>query len=227
VAQEPAANRTVIPLQRARAVIREDSISIRPARSQLLTPLAQAAIAGGTVWVMVTFINALPMWVLVLLLLLAILLGPAAVLGFVYNVYGTEFLVERRKGTARWHQGFLGLGLGTFELVPFDRITRIEVHCDLDEDLSSGQLQDLVEFDVRIVKDNGRVLDVGNVTCAHAFIEDGADRANRLALALAEMTGRDLAAFELPEGALALARTPAAKRKRAGRRRVARPRPEA
>lgn len=215
-----------IPLQRSRAVIGPDSISIRPARSQLLVPFAQAAIAGGAVWLMAAFINTLPMWVLVVLLIVAIIIGPAAVLGFVYNVYGTEFLVERHKGTARWHQGFLGLGIGTFELVPFDRIARIEVHSDLDDDLSSGQLQDFVEFNVRIVKDNDRVLDVASVTSAHAFIEDAAGRANRLGAALAEMTGRPLAAFDVPEAALAARPVPGSRR-RSGRRRLACPRPEA
>lgn len=216
-----------IAVQRATAVIRPDSISVRPSRRQLLIPLTQAAIAGGAVWLMVAFMNALPLLVLVLLLMVTILLGPAAVLGFVYNVYGSEFLVERRKGTARWHQGFLGLGIGTFELVPFERIARIEVHSDLDEDLSSGQVQDLVEFNVRIVKDNDRVLDVASITCAHAFAEEGADRANRLAAALAEMTGRQLAAFVLPDAVVEDRPAAAPRPRSARRRRVARPRGQA
>jgi hypothetical protein len=216
-----------IPMQRAVAVIGEDSIAIRPGRRQLLVPLAQALIAGGAVWLMVGFLNSLPLWTLMLLLVVAILLGPAAVLGFVYNVYGSEFLVERRKRTARWHQGFLGLGIGTFELVPFERIARIEVHSDFDDDLSSGQMQDFVEFDVRIVKDNDRVLDVASLTCARAFAEEGAARANRLAAALAEMSGRELTAFVLPAATVDSAReaqpTDGTRSRAVRRRRVARP----
>jgi hypothetical protein len=215
-----------IPMQRAVAIIRDDSISIRPSRRQLLIPLAQAGIAAGAVGVMVVFLNALPLWALLALLLVAILLGPAAVLGFVYSVYGSEFLVERRKGTARWHQGFLGLGIGTFELVPFERIARVEVHSDFDEDLSSGQLQDFIEFNVRIVKDNDRVLDVASVTCARAFAEDGADRANRLGAALAEMSGRSLTPLVLPEAVIEGVPAPAPRR-RSRRRRLARPPTEA
>ena len=41
-----------------------------------------------------------------------------AVMGLAYNVMGSAFLMERKKGTCRWQQGFLGLGLGTRELVP-------------------------------------------------------------------------------------------------------------
>ena len=217
-----------IPMQRAVAVIRDDSISIRPGRRQLLVPLAQAVIAGGAVWLMAAFLNSLPLWTLVVLLLVAIVLGPAAVLGFVYNVYGSEFLVERRKGTARWHQGFLGLGIGTFELVPFERIARIEVKSDFDDDLSSGQAQDFVQFDVRIVKDNDRVLDVASLTCARPFLEDGVRRANRLAAALAEMSGRELAALALPSEAIEPVREPqlvarGTRSRAARRRRAARP----
>lgn len=179
-----------IPMHRTVAVVRADSIAIRPGRQQLIVPVLQAAIAIGAVWFLVTFINVVPLWLLLVLLCISLLLGPAAVLGLVYNVYGTEFLVERRKGTARWHQGFLGLGIGTFELVPFDRIERIVAASDLDEDLSSGQAQDLVELDVRIVKDNGRVLDVASLTTPRVLLDDGIRRTNRLVEALGEMTGR-------------------------------------
>jgi hypothetical protein len=187
-----------IPLQRAVAVIREGSIAIRPSRRQLLGPLVQAGFALAAVWLLVAFLNVLPLWVLVVLLGVTLCLGPAAVLGLVYSVYGTEFLIERHKGTARWHQGFLGLGIGTFELVPFDRIERIVVQSDADEDLSSGQLQDLVQLDVRIVKDNGRVLDVASVTSARAFLDDALARTNRLAEAIGAMTARPYQLLEMP-----------------------------
>ncbi|MCC6236217.1 MAG: hypothetical protein IT299_01435 [Dehalococcoidia bacterium] len=215
-----------IPMHRAVAVIRPDSIAIRPSRQQLVIPLVQALIAGGAVWLLITFINVLPLWLLLVLLGISLLLGPAAVLGVVYSVYGTEFLVERRKGTARWHQGFLGLGIGTFELVPFERIERIVAESDIDDDLTSGQAQDLVELDVRLVKDNGRVLDVASLTTAHALLEDGIRRANRLAEALGEMTGRPVATIApaLAEVAAVPTRTVAPRRR--PRRARARPGPE-
>ncbi len=205
-----------VPLQRAVAVISDASIAIRPGWRQLSGPIAQAVISGGAVWFVIVFMNTLPLWVLLSLLGVALVLGPAAVLGFIYNVYGTEFLIERHKRTARWHQGFLGLGIGTFELVPFDRIEGIVVESDIDRDLSSGQLQDLVQLDVRIVKDNGRVLDVASATNSRVFMADALARANRLAEAMGEMTGRPVTTLALP--ASDLAPTPA----RRGRRRVRR-----
>lgn len=212
-------------MHRAVAVIRSDSIAIRPSKQQLLVPLIQALITVGAVWLMITFINVVPLWLLLVLLGVSLLLGPAAVLGVVYSVYGSEFLVERRKGTARWHQGFLGLGIGTFELVPFERIDRIVAESDIDEDLTSGQAQDLVQVDVRIVKDNGRVLDVASLTTAHALLGDGIRRANRLAEALGEMTGRPVSTLVPADAEAAPARTRVTPARR--RSRGARPRPGA
>jgi hypothetical protein len=101
------------------------------------------------------------------------------------------------------------------------------VHSDFDGDLSSGQLQDFVEFDVRIVKDNDRVFDVASLTCARTFAEDGARRANRLAAAIAEMSGRELTPFVPPIAILEPARESAPARRRRPRRPTAEPSSEA
>src|SRR5690606_26876250 len=97
---------------------------------------------------------------------------------------------ERKKGTCRWQQGFLGLGLGTRELVPFPRIDHIEVRGDFEDELASGDLQDLVEWDVNLVKDNERVLSVASSTSARPLADEALERANALGAALAEMCGK-------------------------------------
>jgi len=194
--------RRTIPLQRAYAAITADSITIRPSRRGLVVPVVQAALAILAVWALVAFMNALPLWVLMFLLLFAIVAGPTAMLGFVYQVAGSAFLMERPKGTCRWQQGFLGLGLGTQELVPFPRIQRIEVGGDFDEELPSGDLQDVVRWEVRVVKDNGRVLPVGAIVTARPFAEEALARANDLGAALAEMCGQPLRPGTLPAWAL-------------------------
>jgi len=142
--------------------------------------------------------NALPLWVLMFLLLFAIVAGPTAMLGFVYQVAGSAFLMERPKGTCRWQQGFLGLGLGTQELVPFPRIKRIEVRGDFEDELPSGDLQDVVRWEIRVVKDNDRVLLVGVIATARSLAEDALERANDLGAALAEMSGAPLTLGALP-----------------------------
>ena len=103
--------------------------------------------AGGAVRPIATFMNDLPLWLLGVLLVFVLIFGPTAVLGVVYNVLGSSFLVERHKQSARWQQGFLGLGIGTHELVPFWRIQRIEAVSDEEHALSGGDVQDVVRWE--------------------------------------------------------------------------------
>ena len=174
------------------AVIREGSIAIRPARARLLGPAVEGAIAAAAAAAIAIGLPVLPLWALLLLLLAAMLLGPVAVLGLVYNVAGASVLAERAKRSVRYQQGLLGLGLGTAELVPFWRIARLELRGSDDEPLTSGDRQDLVEWEVRLVKDSGRVLPVGAALAPRPLREEALGRARRLAEALAEMTGAPL-----------------------------------
>ena len=197
----PGTRRT-IPLHRAYAAITAETIAIRPSTRDLVGPVVQAALAILAVWVLVVFMNSLPLWVLMLLLLFAIVAGPTAMLGFVYQVAGSAFLMERPKGTCRWQQGFLGLGLGTEELVPFARIKRVEVSGDFEDELRGGDLQDVVHWEVRVVKDNDRVLAVGVAVAARPLADEALDRANDLGAALAEMSGAPFTPAELPAWAI-------------------------
>jgi hypothetical protein len=177
------------------AVLRSGSIAIRPSRTRLLGPAIEGALAIGATVAIATLLPVLPLWALLVLLLVAMLLGPIAVLGVVYNVAGSSVLVERAKNSVRYQQGFLGLGIGTAELVPFWRIARFELVSSDEELLTSGERQELVEWEVRLVKDNGRVLPVAAAVAPAPFADEAHDRASRLADALAEMTG---AAVEAP-----------------------------
>src|SRR5688572_16307189 len=98
-----------ISLQRSVAVVREGSIAVRPSRGQLLGPVIELAIALGAVALIVLLFDAMPIWLLMVLLLLAIILGPVGVLGMVYSAIGSSFIMERSKQSARWQQGFLGM----------------------------------------------------------------------------------------------------------------------
>ncbi|MEX2375411.1 MAG: hypothetical protein WD942_07465, partial [Dehalococcoidia bacterium] len=119
-----------------------------------------------------------------------------------YNVLGSSFLMERKKGTCRWQQGFLGLGLGTRELAPFPRIDRIEVGGDFEDALNSGDLQDVVRWDVRLVKDNQRVLEIASITTARPLADEALERANDLALALGEMCDKPVITASIPDWAI-------------------------
>lgn len=214
-----------IPLQRAVAIVRDEVIAVRPARSQIVGALVELAVAGGAIALLVLLFERLPLAALVTLLLLALVLGPVGVLGLVYGAFGVAFVMERAAQSARWQQGFLGMGIGTTDFVPFARIARVEVAGDLDETLAGGERQDVVHWDVRLVKDNDRAFTVGTVVAARPLAERGVERANRLAGALAAMAG-----VEARLGAVATAPAVVASaevRPRRRFRRVSAPREEA
>jgi hypothetical protein len=207
-----------ISLQRNVAVVRDESIAVRPSRGQLLGPLIELGIAGAAALLIATMINSLPLALLMVLLLVSIILGPVGVLGLVYSAIGSSFMMERKKQTARWQQGFLGLGIGTVELVPFRRIQRIEVTGDYDSELNSGDLQDIVQFAVVLVKDNDRRLTIGTVAAARPLADLGAERANRLAAHVAAMADVECAPARLPEASTLEERDTAPARQRRRRR---------
>lgn len=191
-----------IALTRQYASIKPDSITIKPSRGALLGPLIQAAVTVLIAVAIGAWINVLPIWLLMIMLFVVIISGPTAMLGIVYNALGSSFMMERKKGTCRWQQGFLGLGLGTRELVPFPRIDHIEVGSDFDDELKSGDLQDVVRWSVNLVKDNGRVLEMAAITTARPLADEALERANALATALGEMCEKPVTPGEIPEWAL-------------------------
>lgn len=197
-----------IGLHRSVAIITPDRVEVRPSRARLLGPLIEGLIAVGSVLLIVRFIDSLPVVVLMLLLLATIVLGPLAVLGFIYNAVGSSFVMDRATGAASWQQGLLGLGIGTHEVAPFDRIDHIEVTGNYDEELPGGDQQDLVQWDIVIVKDNERRLEAGRVIAARPMADEALDRANAVASALAELAGVEARLETLPEEAIVA--TPAA-----------------
>lgn len=209
-----------IPLQRAVAVIGDDSVAIRRSRAQLVAPLIQLALAAGSVALIIAFLDTLPFALLMVLLVVALLMGPIATLGLVYNVIGRSVLLERQKQSVRWQQGLLGLGIGTDELVPFWRIDHIAVEGDYEAELESGERQDLVTWEIELVKDNGRRLSIGTVVAARPLADEGLARANRLAEAIAERSDSEARLAVLPDEPLEEAAAPEAARPRRRRRMV-------
>ncbi|MSQ29626.1 MAG: hypothetical protein EXR68_03955 [Dehalococcoidia bacterium] len=199
-----------IALQRAYARITPDEVAVKPARATLVGPLIQLALTGLAVWMIAAYINSLPLWLLMVLFVLVLISGPTAVLGVVYNVMGSAFVMERKKRTCRFQQGFLGLGLGTRELVTFERIARIEVGGDFEAELGSGDLQDVVRWEIRLVKDNGRVLPFASIVAARPLADEALERANLVARATAEMCGAPVSEGLLPDWGLIDAEEPAA-----------------
>lgn len=188
-----------IALRRAVAAISDETIVVRPSRGQLLGPVIQLGLTVLAVALIVLFLDSLPFWVVVVLTVIAVFLGPVATLGFVFAVVGSSMVVDRRKQSAHWQQGFLGLGIGTTTSIPFDRIDHVAVTGDYDEEDVGGRGHDFVTWDVEIVRDDGRRNSVGSVIAARPLADVGLDRANRLAEAVGEMANAEARLEALPE----------------------------
>ncbi|WP_322796316.1 hypothetical protein [Tepidiforma sp.] len=189
--------RTVL-LHRAMAVIGDDRVEIRSARGTVVLPLIGLVISLGIGWLMVEHGPGLPFWLLVTLLLVLVILVPVSVMGLVGALVGADVVVDRRKGSATWQQGYLGMGIGTKELVPFAKIDHLEVVLEGDRpDRWQDQQDDLRQFSLVLVKASGKRLTMFTVPVPAYGQEDGMDRTLAVAQAIAGMTG---ARIELPEG---------------------------
>jgi hypothetical protein len=198
-----------IPLDRRVCVIREGRIDLRPERGAIVGPAIGLVIGAALFASIVMFAQDLPMWALVIMLLGAITVTPLSAMGFVYSFIGAAVVVEKAKQSVRFQQGVMGLGIGTYELVPFWKIKHIEV-----EDYSLGEVPpgrirpplDLRAWDITLVKESGKRLPIGQVVSGntHDLIDEGFDRALDAAEAIGVMVEKPVvitAEVEAPEPA--------------------------
>ena len=137
-------------LDRRVCTVTPGRIDIRPARSIIVLPLATLAIGIGCFVTVALSLGSLPLWTMIVLMLMAVGLVPVSGMGLVYSVVGAHIVIERHKQSAVLQQGYLGMGVGTQELIPFWKIDHIAVtEADLDGD---GVREDFSQFEVLIVK---------------------------------------------------------------------------
>ena len=140
----------------------------------------------------------LPFGLLVGLLLFAILAFPISVMALVTAVMGADVVVDGRKGSATWQQGYLGMGVGTRELVPFAKIAHLEITIEGDTpDRWREETDTLRQFALVMVKESGKRLTLTQVPVPAGDQTDGMDRTLAVATAVADLTGAEV---QLPEG---------------------------
>ncbi len=181
-----------IPLDRRVCVIREGRIDLRPERGAIIGPAIGLIIGAAIFAAIVLFAEDLALGILAVMLLLAVTITPLSAMGFVYSFIGAAVIVEKSKQSVRFQQGVMGLGLGTYELVPFWKIKHIEV-----EDFSLGEVPpgrirpplDLRAWDIVLVKESGKRLPIGQVVSGNSkdLVDEGFDRALDAAEAISAM----------------------------------------
>jgi hypothetical protein len=182
-----------IALDRRVCVVRADRIDIRPERAAIIGPFIGLVIAGVLFTGIALYSDDLSVYILAVMLLGAVLLTPFAGMGFVYSLIGVAVVIEQKKQSVRFHQGVMGLGVGTYELAPFWKIDHIEI-----EDFDMGEVTlirpplELRIWDIVLVKTSGKRLPIAQVMAPanNDLIDEAWDRAVDVAEAIGEMVGK-------------------------------------
>jgi hypothetical protein len=185
-----------IALDRRICVAREDRIDIRPSPGAVILPLAAMLVSIVCFVVIGLTINVLPLVALAVLLIPNVLIFPLAAMGLVYSLIGAHVIVDRRKGSVTFQQGWIGLGLGTRELVPFEKIDHIAL-----EETTLGEVEspwlapvDVRVWDIVLVKRSEKRLSIGMVVIPAEpdLAQEGLSRARQAAGAIAALVGKPL-----------------------------------
>jgi hypothetical protein len=183
--------RREIYLDRRICSISPDRIEVHPARSIIFLPLLTLLIGLAAFPVIFFWGDGLSIGLRVTLTLAAIVIVPISGLGLVYSIAGAHVVVDRHKQSAVLQQGYLGMGVGTQELMPFWKIDCIQVR-ELTPHDYRGHHDEFAQYEVSVLKLSGREVPVGTVTVTRAEAAEGLSRAKAVAEAIAEMTGTSL-----------------------------------
>ena len=163
-----------------------------------MLPALGVALGGGAGALIAIEAGDLAFGFLVGLLLFALLVFPISVMALVTAVMGADVVIDGRKGSATWQQGYLGMGVGTRELVPFPKIDHLAITVEGDTpDRWREEADTLRQFALVLVKQSGKRLTLAQVPVPTRNQTDGMDRTLAVATAIANLTGAEVV---LPEG---------------------------
>jgi hypothetical protein len=190
------APKRIVYLNRRVAFIEPDRVNVRPALAAALFPLFGLLLGIGAFVSIVLWLDTLPFVLILLLLVVAVVSIPLAGIGFVYTIAGANVVFERQKQSGVWQQGFLGMGVGTTELVPFWKIDQIRIE-ELTRERQRGEMQDVAQLEIVVLKASGKRLSVGDIVVPRSMVRQGLEEVRAVAEAIAEMTGKPLVAPEI------------------------------
>jgi hypothetical protein len=194
-----APERREIYLDRRVVTATPDRIDVHPARSIVFLPLITLLLGLAAFPAIFLWGDGMSVELRLLITLGAIILVPLSGIGVVYSIAGAHIVVERQKQSAVLQQGYLGMGVGTQEVVPFWKIDRINL-TELTPHDYRGHHEDFAQYEVSILKLSGKEISVGLVTVARAKAEEGEARAREAASLIADMAGAQVHVARTPEG---------------------------
>ena len=191
---DPLRRRTVY-LHRRVAVIGPDRIEIRPPKSAAILPLAGAGATAGLLALLGTSVGSLPLWLSAIILLASVILLPLSGISLVYALLGAHITADRAGRNVSLKQRFLGLGIGTNELIPFWKIREFEVADEgrpvarADGDLPA---EAIAQWRLTLVKKSGGRHELAGFNVPRDHEEDGLAVIWEVAAALSEISGAEI-----------------------------------
>lgn len=184
-----------ILLHRCVVRISPDRIEVRRPHSLVVLPAIGVGLTGFLLFALVQWAADLPFWVLPLLLIGAVVALPLSGLGLVYAVFGANVVADRAGQSVAWKQGFLGMGVGTVDLVPFWKIREFVVE-DVGRALRYPDREEpahaFAQWELALVKKSGKRLRIGSYSVPRSLEEAGLDRVMEVAEAFAVISGAPL-----------------------------------
>jgi hypothetical protein len=193
------ASRRELYLDRRVCTASPDRIDIHPARSIIVLPLVTLLLGLAAFPVIYFWGSSLSIGLRLGLTLAAVVVVPMSGLGLVYSIAGAHVVIERHKQSAVLQQGYLGMGVGTQELIPFWKIDSIRIR-ELTPHDYRGHHEDFAQYEIYIKKLSTREVSVGMVTVARPEAEEGLGRAREVAELIAEMSGSTVQIDPVIEG---------------------------
>ena len=186
----PLAPRTLF-LHRRVVTISPDRIEVRPPRSAVIVPLLGVALTAGLLALMGTSVDSFPFWLMGILLLFAVVLLPLSGISLVYALMGANIVADRGGQNVSMKQRFLGLGIGTNELIPFWKIRELLVEDEGREIARAGgtlPAEEFAQWQLVLVKKSGTRHVLGSVSTPRQHEEEGLQQIFEVAEAFSALT---------------------------------------
>lgn len=187
---EPLAERTLF-LHRRVVTIKPDRIEVRPPKSAVVVPLFGVALTAGLLALLATSVDSFPFWLMGILLLFAVVLLPLSGLSLVYALMGANIVADRGGQNVSMKQRFLGLGIGTNELIPFWKIRELLVEDEGREIARAGgalPAEEFAQWQLVLVKKSGTRHIIGSVSTPRQHEEEGLQQIFEVAEAFSALT---------------------------------------
>ena len=187
---EPLARRTLF-LHRRVVNISAQRIEIRPPKSAVVVPLFGVALTAGLLALLGTSVDSFPFWLMGILLLFAVVLLPLSGISLVYALMGANIVADRGGQNVSMKQRFLGLGIGTNELIPFWKIRELLIEDEGREIARAGgalPAEEFAQWQLVLVKKSGTRHVLGSVSTPRQHEEEGLQQIFEVAEAFSALT---------------------------------------